>query len=144
MDEIEYTQLDAAEAPAGSTGGLDRLRDVPVDLVVEIGRTRITIGEALKLSPGSVIGLNRLAGDPVNLLVNGKPIARGEVVVVDEEFGLRVTEVVSDSGPLNGARATALDATVAEPVAPLEPAPPAAEQPLPPPVAEGAPAETAA
>ena len=99
--EIEYTQL--TPASAGGTAGdprLDRLRDVPVDLVVEIGRTRMTIGEALKLAPGSVIGLNRLAGDPVNLLVNGKPIARGEVVVVDEEFGLRVTEVVSEGGPL--------------------------------------------
>jgi flagellar motor switch protein FliN/FliY len=103
MDEIEYTQLTPAADGAPADAGLDRLRDVPVDLVVEIGRTRMTIGEALKLSPGSVIGLNRLAGDPVNLLVNGKPIARGEVVVVDEEFGLRVTEVVSDSGALTAA-----------------------------------------
>jgi flagellar motor switch protein FliN/FliY len=103
MDEIEYTQLTPAANGGASEEGLDRLRDVPVDLVVEIGRTRMTIGEALKLSPGSVIGLNRLAGDPVNLLVNGKPIARGEVVVVDEEFGLRVTEVVSDNGALTAA-----------------------------------------
>jgi flagellar motor switch protein FliN len=134
MDEIEYTQLDASAAVAGTDAGLDRLRDVPVDLVVEIGRTRMTIGEALKLSPGSVIGLNRLAGDPVNLLVNGKPIARGEVVVVDEEFGLRVTEVVSEGGALNGARPSALEAV---------PAPPAPAPAAPAPAAE-APAETAA
>ena len=76
-------------------GELDRLRDVPVELAVEIGRTRMTIGETLALGPGSIITLNRLAGEPVDLLVNGKPIARGEVVVIDEEFGLRVTEVVS-------------------------------------------------
>jgi flagellar motor switch protein FliN len=148
MDEIEYTQLDASEAAqAGAYAGLDRLRDVPVDLVVEIGRTRMTIGEALKLSPGSVIGLNRLAGDPVNLLVNGKPIARGEVVVVDEEFGLRVTEVVSDAGPLNGARSTPpMDVPAAELAPPPEqPAPPAADEPVAAePLTADAPAETAA
>ena len=55
----------------------------------------MTIRETLALGPGSIVTLNRLAGEPVDLLVNGKPIARGEVVVIDEEFGLRVTEVVS-------------------------------------------------
>ena len=74
---------------------LQRLHDVPVELAVEIGRTRMTIGEALALGPGSIVTLDRLAGEPVDLLVNGRPIARGEVVVVDEEFGLRITEVVS-------------------------------------------------
>jgi flagellar motor switch protein FliN/FliY len=57
----------------------------------------MTIGETLALGPGSIVSLNRLAGEPVDLLVNGRPIARGEVVVVDEEFGLRVTEIVSVS-----------------------------------------------
>ena len=76
---------------------LQRLHDVPVELAVEIGRTRMTIGETLALIPGSIVSLNRLAGEPVDLLVNGRPIARGEVVVVDEEFGLRVTEVVTGS-----------------------------------------------
>ena len=74
---------------------LQRLHGVPVELAVEIGRTRMTIGETLALVPGSIVSLNRLAGEPVDLLVNGRPIARGEVVVVDEEFGLRVTEIVS-------------------------------------------------
>lgn len=74
---------------------LQRLHDVPVELAVEIGRTSMTIGETLALGPGSIVSLNRLAGEPVDLLVNGRPIARGEVVVVDEEFGLRVTEIVS-------------------------------------------------
>ena len=85
----------AGDAPVGAPPQLDRLRDVPVDLAVEIGRTTMTIGETLALGPGSIITLNRLAGDPVDLLVNGKPIARGEVVVIDEEFGLRITDVVS-------------------------------------------------
>ena len=86
----------AADAGPGPwPARLDRLRDVPVDLAVEIGRTTMTIGETLALGPGSIITLNRLAGEPVDLLVNGEPIARGEVVVIDEEFGLRITEVAS-------------------------------------------------
>jgi flagellar motor switch protein FliN/FliY len=68
---------------------------VPVELAVEIGRTRMTIGDALALGPGSIVTLNRMAGEPIDLLVNGRRIARGEVVVIDEEFGLRVTEVVA-------------------------------------------------
>ena len=88
----------AHDAAAGPYGDLERLHDVPVALAVEIGRTRRTIGETLALGPGSIITLNRLAGEPVDLLVNGKPIARGEVVVIDEEFGLRVTEVVTGPG----------------------------------------------
>lgn len=73
---------------------LQRLHDVPVELAVEIGRTRMTIGQALSLGPGAFVTLNRLAGEPVDLLVNGKVIARGEVIVIDEQFGLRITEVV--------------------------------------------------
>src|SRR3982751_974707 len=87
--------------PATSAGAdgtdLRRLYDVPVELAVEIGRTRMTIGQTLELRPGSVVSLNRLAGEPVDLLINGKPIARGEVVVIDEEFGLRITDVVAGS-----------------------------------------------
>jgi len=99
-DIVEFPPFEAAVEEAGrvapATGtDLDRLHDVPVELAVEIGRTRMTIGETLALGPGAIVTLNRLAGEPVDLLVNGKPIARGEVVVVDEEFGLRITEVVS-------------------------------------------------
>ena len=102
-DEITLEPLDGPtvepEAPvvaapaAGGDDDLGRLYDVPVELTVEIGRTRMTIGETLALGPGAIVSLNRLAGEPVDLLVNGTPIARGEVVVIDEEFGLRVTEV---------------------------------------------------
>jgi flagellar motor switch protein FliN/FliY len=81
---------------------LSRLHDVPVELAVEIGRTHMTIREALALGPGSIVTLNKLAGEPVDLLVNGKPIARGEVVVIDEEFGLRVTEVLAPKHPGDG------------------------------------------
>ena len=105
--EIEYTQLEGAPAQGASTPDLSRLCSVPVELAVEIGRTRMTIGETLALGPGSIVTLNRLAGEPVDLLVNGKRIARGEVVVIDEEFGLRITEVVSVARRVNEAQRSA-------------------------------------
>jgi flagellar motor switch protein FliN len=93
-DQIDFAPLEATGDPTATAGGsLDRLTDVTVEVSVEIGRTRMTLGEALALGPGAVVGLHRMAGEAVDLLVNGKVIARGEVVVIDEEFGLRVTEV---------------------------------------------------
>ena len=77
---------------------LRRLSDVPIDLTVEIGRTRLTVGETLELRQGSILTLNRMAGEPVDLLVNGTPIARGEVVVIDEQFGVRITDVLGHAG----------------------------------------------
>ena len=79
---------------AASEADLSLVFDLPVELAVEIGRTTMTIRETLAIGPGSLIQLNRLAGEPVDLLVNGHRIARGEVVAIDEEFGLRVTEIV--------------------------------------------------
>lgn len=113
-EAVAYEQLDQdPEAPgspqrAAETGvngvapgaepqngaDLRRLSDVLMELSVEIGRTRMTVGEMLQLRAGSIVTLERLAGEPVDLLVNGTPIARGEVVIVDEQFGLRVTEIV--------------------------------------------------
>ena len=66
---------------------------------MEIGRTNMTLGGALALAPGSIVTLDRAADQPVDLLVNGRPIARGEVIVVDEEFGLRVTEIIRPARP---------------------------------------------
>jgi flagellar motor switch protein FliN/FliY len=102
-EPIELEQLHSAPAgeSTGTTtavGDLRRLRAVPVDLSVEMGRARMTVGETLALRPGSIITLNRMAGEPVDLLVNGTSIARGEVVVIDEQFGLRVTEVLAEMG----------------------------------------------
>jgi flagellar motor switch protein FliN len=110
-DAVVYEQLDQEAPPSASaTPGRDgvpfeagpengaadlrRLSDVLMELSVEIGRTRMTVGEMLQLRAGSIVTLERLAGEPVDLLVNGTPIARGEVVIVDEQFGLRVTEIV--------------------------------------------------
>jgi flagellar motor switch protein FliN/FliY len=98
MTEIAAAPLEELEpTAAGAVGGSDLslVLDVPVELAVEIGRTTMTIGQTLGLVPGSVIVLNRMAGEPVDLLVNGHRIARGEVVAIDEEFGLRITEVTS-------------------------------------------------
>ena len=97
-DEIEFKPLEPSLGASASGADLRRLNDVPVELAVEIGRTQMTIGETLQLRPGSVVSLNRLAGEPVDLLVNGKTIAHGEVVVIDEEFGLRVTDVAAPRG----------------------------------------------
>jgi flagellar motor switch protein FliN/FliY len=97
--ELAQLPTGADQVPAGPRPAADlrRLSAVPVDLSVEMGRTRMTVGETLELRQGSIITLNRMAGEPVDLLVNGTAIARGEVVVIDEQFGLRVTEVLGQS-----------------------------------------------
>src|SRR5579884_884668 len=94
LEQLSATGGEAAPIAPGAVGDLRRLSAVPVDLSVEMGRTRMTVGETLELRQGSIITLNRMAGEPVDLLVNGTAIARGEVVVIDEQFGLRVTEVL--------------------------------------------------
>lgn len=105
MTNTEWTAHEEL-VPAGQTGGgpggdLSRLHDVPIELSVEIGRTVMTLGQALRLGPGSIVELRRLAGEPVDLLAGGKPIAHGEVLVVDEEFALRITDMI----PVDGASA---------------------------------------
>lgn len=89
-------------APAGASGaptaprGVEMLHGVILDVTVELGRTRMSVRDLLALTPGTVLELDRAAGSPADLLVNGRLIARGEVVVVDEDFGLRVTEIISE------------------------------------------------
>lgn len=95
--DVEFTPLPEPAAPdpvPSAEVDLARLTDVAVELTVEVGRTRMSLGETMALGPGSVVTLDRLADKPVDLLVNGRSIARGEVVVIDEQFGLRITEVV--------------------------------------------------
>ncbi|GIE90349.1 flagellar motor switch protein FliN [Actinoplanes regularis] len=83
-------------APVGRRGGgLDMLHDVEMEVSAELGRTRMSVRELLSLTPGAIVELDRAAGSPADLLVNGRLIARGEVVVVDENFGIRITEIVS-------------------------------------------------
>jgi len=90
----EFQQLGGTEK-ADSKQNIDILLDVKMPVSIELGRTEMPISELLVLGPGSVVELTRLAGEPVDLLVNGKVIARGEVVVVDENFGVRVTLLLS-------------------------------------------------
>ena len=80
---------------AAVRGGLDMLHDVEMEVSAELGRTKMSVRELLSLSPGAIVELDRAAGSPADLLVNGRLIARGEVVVVDENFGIRITEIVS-------------------------------------------------
>jgi flagellar motor switch protein FliN len=106
--EMALEPLTDAAVPAPSQGspalaGLDIVLDVPVELAVEIGRMEMTIGETLDLGPGSIVVLNRMTGEPVDLLVNGRRIARGEVVAIDEQFGLRITTVVPTDKRLDAA-----------------------------------------
>ena len=96
--DIELPQLSDESADPRAGSDLRRLSAVPIDLSVEVGRTRMTVGETLELREGSVITLDRMADEPVDVLVNGTPIARGEVVVIDEQFGLRLTHILTEDG----------------------------------------------
>jgi flagellar motor switch protein FliN len=91
---VEFGKFERTE-PVGQPKNIDILMDVKLPVAIELGRTEMTIRDILVLSAGSVVELNKLAGEPVDLLVNNKIVARGEVVVVDENFGLRVTSLIS-------------------------------------------------
>jgi flagellar motor switch protein FliN len=84
---------EASAAESGTVSGLDVILDIAMPLTVELGRTKMLIRDILALGPGSVIELDKLAGEPVDLLVNDRPIAKGEVVVIDENFGVRLTQI---------------------------------------------------
>ena len=86
---------DEAAGSDGSEVHLDAILDVPITISMEIGRTQIPIRNLLQLNQGSVVELDRLAGEPMDVLVNGTLIAQGEVVVVNEKFGIRLTDVIS-------------------------------------------------
>ena len=93
-----------AAAGGGQEMNLNLILDVSVTLALEVGRTRMPVRQLLQLAPGAVVELDRLAGEPLDVLVNGVRIARGEVVVVNEKFGIRLTEVVSATERMEHAR----------------------------------------
>ena len=72
------------------------IMDVPLDVTVELGRTSKSIQDILEFAPGTIIELNKIAGEPIDVLVNGKYVARGEVVVIEESFGVRITEIINN------------------------------------------------
>jgi flagellar motor switch protein FliN/FliY len=90
----EFQALDGRGGGLGASRPLDLLHDVEMGVTAELGRTRMTVRDLLSLTPGSVVELDRAAGSPVDVLVNGTLIARGEVVVIDEEFGIRISEII--------------------------------------------------
>ena len=94
VKKAEFQPL-GASAGAGEKPGMDLLLDVTLPVSVELGRTKMTIKEVLATCPGTVIELDRAAGEPVDVLVSGKVIGRGEVVVVEEKFGVRISELMN-------------------------------------------------
>jgi flagellar motor switch protein FliN/FliY len=90
-----------AGAAAGNGSDIDLIMDVPVQLTVELGRTRLTIKNLLQLGQGSVVELDGLAGEPMDIFVNGYLIAQGEVVVVEEKYGIRLTDIITPSERIN-------------------------------------------
>ena len=96
---VDLPSFDApASEPRGGLdgpGGLGRVRDIPLEVTVELGRTRLLIRDIMDLSAGSIIELDKIAGEPVDLFANGLLVARGEVIVIDDNFGVRVTEIIT-------------------------------------------------
>ena len=92
-----FQDLGAASIKTGTHNDIDFILDIPVQLTVELGRTKIAIKNLLQLAQGSVVELDGLAGEPMDVLVNGCLIAQGEVVVVNDKFGIRLTDIITPS-----------------------------------------------
>ena len=108
-EATEGTAAPAAAAPGAAAPGtenvprnFDMLLDIPLEVTVELGRTRLPLRELLALTAGSVVELAKLAGEPLDVLVNGKLVARGEAVMVNDKFGLRLTDIVSRTERIAG------------------------------------------
>ncbi len=98
IQRAEFPKLDSKKKVSSGSqeeANLEMLFDIPLQISAELGRTSMSIREILQLAPGSVIELNKLAGEPVDLLVNGKLVAKGEVVVADGNFAVRITEIIA-------------------------------------------------
>jgi flagellar motor switch protein FliN/FliY len=93
-EETKFPEL-KEERREATAKDVEFLLDIPLEISVELGRTRMLIKDLLQLGQGSVVELEKLAGEPMEILVNGKLVARGEVVVVNEKFGIRLTDIVS-------------------------------------------------
>ncbi len=92
---VQFGEIEGGVTPAGAPSSIDLLRDVSLVVRAELGRTNMLVKEILKLGVNSVISLDKEAGEPVDVLVNNKMIARGEVVEIDGNFGVRITEIIS-------------------------------------------------
>ena len=94
VQPVQFTTFGSGQSQS-TPANIDLIMDVPLEVTVELGRTKMQIKEILDLGAGSIVELDKLAGEPVDVLVNGKLIAKGEVVVIDESFGIRITNIVS-------------------------------------------------
>jgi len=94
VQPAQFQAFSQGISPALQSENIDLIMDVPMDVTVELGRTSKSIQEILDFTPGTIIELNKIAGEPIDILVNGKYVAKGEVVVIEENFGVRVTEIV--------------------------------------------------
>ena len=97
----QFTPFGAMPNQAYQPENIDLIMDVPLEVTVELGRTKKSISEILDFGPGKIIELNKLAGEPVDVLVNGKYVAKGEVVVIEESFGVRITEIINATKAIN-------------------------------------------
>jgi flagellar motor switch protein FliN/FliY len=98
FEEFKQEKTEKVEKVEQATAkNIDFLLDIPLELTVELGRARLLIKDLLQLGQGSVVELEKLAGEPMEILVNNKLVARGEVVVVNEKFGVRLTDIISPS-----------------------------------------------
>ncbi|MEH7360406.1 MULTISPECIES: flagellar motor switch phosphatase FliY [Priestia] len=101
VQPASFSEFEHVSSPQGDSRNLDMLLDIPLQVTVELGRTKRTVQEILALSSGAIIELDKLAGEPVDILINSKLIAKGEVVVIDENFGVRVTDIISQRDRIN-------------------------------------------
>ena len=92
-----FEQLSSQQSGRPAQNDIDRILDIPVQLTVELGRTKLAIKSLLQLAQGSVVELDGMAGEPMDVLVNGCLIAQGEVVVVNDKFGIRLTDIITPS-----------------------------------------------
>lgn len=101
IKSVRFAPIEEASPSSPIQNPIDMLLDVNLELSVELGTTSIQVRDVLNMGPGSIVELEKLAGEPVDILINGKSIAKGEVVVVDDHFGVRVTEISSRSERMN-------------------------------------------
>ena len=101
VSEVQFGEIKKSDKPDKSSFDLDFILDIPLTLTVELGRNKMLISELLQLGQGSVLELTKLAGEPMDIFINQRLIARGEVVVVNEKFGVRLTDIVSPAERVN-------------------------------------------
>lgn len=104
VQQAQFASFDAPNISQSEARNLNMLLDIPLNMSVELGRTKRSVKEILELTSGSIIELDKLAGEPVDILVNNRLIAKGEVVVIDENFGVRITDILSQADRLNNLR----------------------------------------